>query len=279
MKMVPINRIIPVSLVDGTGNRTAIFLQGCNISCVYCHNPETQKVCIHCGICTKHCPIEALTVSETGKVIWNEALCVSCDSCIKVCPHNSSPKIKWMTAESVFAEVMKNASFIRGITVSGGECCLYPEFMQELFALAKAQNLSCLIDSNGTIDLSVLPKLLTLSDGVMLDVKSWNREIFNNLTGGDNGIVKKNLKYLDGIGKLEEIRVVCYPDEVDAEEVIRQIALSLGKPFIKPRLKLIKFRLFGVKGRLANSLSPSDGYMEGLKNLAKENGFENVIIT
>jgi pyruvate formate lyase activating enzyme len=279
MKTVPVNRILPVSMVDGPGNRTAIFLQACNISCAYCHNPETQKMCIHCGICVKHCPVGALTISEDGKVVWNEEICVSCDTCIKVCPHHASPKIKRMTAEEVFAEVRKNIPFIRGITVSGGECSLYPKFLQELFTLAKAENLSCLIDSNGTIDLSLFPDLLNLSDGVMLDVKSWDSETFKKLTGGDNRIVKKNLKYLETADKLEEIRVVCLPGEVDAEEVIRQMAITLDKPIIDTRLKLIKFRRFGVRGRLAGRQSPSNEYMEGLKKLAEENGFKNIVIT
>ena len=53
MKAV-INRIIPFSSVDGPGNRTAIFLQGCNINCKYCHNPETRKMCVQCGTCVKN---------------------------------------------------------------------------------------------------------------------------------------------------------------------------------------------------------------------------------
>lgn len=279
MRIVPINHIIPVSLVDGPGSRTAIFLQACNLSCAYCHNPETQKMCIHCGVCTKHCPTGALVISKMGKVIWNESLCVSCDNCINVCPHNSSPKIKWMTAEEVFTEVMKNVPFICGITISGGECCLYPEFMIELFTLAKAENLSCLIDSNGTIDLSDFSELLKLSDGVLLDVKSWDNVIYKHLTGDNNYIVKKNLKYLSQIGKLEEIRIVCLPNEVDAEVVIKQSALTLRESANNIRLKLIRFRNLGVKGRLAKAQSPNDIYMEGLKKLAEESGFKNIIIT
>ena len=48
---VPVNKIIPFSSVDGPGNRTAIFLQACNLDCKYCHNPETRALCIHCGDC------------------------------------------------------------------------------------------------------------------------------------------------------------------------------------------------------------------------------------
>ena len=67
----PVNKIIPVSVVDGPGNRTAVFLQGCNISCAYCHNPETQKLCTGCGICVDGCPAGALALN--GKTVsWDE---------------------------------------------------------------------------------------------------------------------------------------------------------------------------------------------------------------
>ncbi|MCI7575162.1 MAG: 4Fe-4S cluster-binding domain-containing protein, partial [Clostridiales bacterium] len=49
MAAATVNRIIPFSCVDGPGNRTAVFLQGCNFDCKYCHNPETIASCVHCG--------------------------------------------------------------------------------------------------------------------------------------------------------------------------------------------------------------------------------------
>lgn len=278
MKKVPVNKIIPSSFVDGPGNRTSIFLQACNLACAYCHNPETQRMCIHCGVCIEHCPASALYISE-GKVIWKEEVCTQCDTCIKVCPHYASPKIKWMNAYKVYAEVKRNLPFIRGITVSGGECLLYPEFIEELFTLAQTDKLTCLIDHNGTIDISSYPDLLEITDGIMLDIKSWDLNNFKRLTGGENHIVKNNLKYLEDMDKLEEIRIVCLPGEVDAEEIIKQIPATLGKSNISTKLKLIKFRRFGVKGRLADTSSPSDEYMENLKELAIEYGFNNVNIT
>ena len=61
-------------------------------------------------------------------------------------------------------------------------------------------------------------------------------------------------------------------------EIIKQIPKTLGKTNIRTKLKLIKFRRYGVKGRLADTDSPSDEYMENLKDLAIENGFKNVVI-
>lgn len=278
MSRAPINRIIPSSLVDGPGNRTSIFLQGCNLACSYCHNPETQMVCNHCGKCVLGCPSGALTVVNQ-RVVWDSEVCLQCDQCIKVCPSFSSPRVRNMTAEEVFQEVQKNIPFIRGITTSGGECSLYPNFLKELFAIAKDHGLTCLIDSNGTTDFSRLSDLMELTDGVMLDVKAWNEQVYRNVTKGPtNTVVKKNLQYLSNCNKLVELRIVCLPGEVDAEAVINGIWQSIGEKARNVKLKLIKFRKYGVKGRLHQTASPDDVYMEELLQIANDLGFENAII-
>ncbi|WP_300384633.1 YjjW family glycine radical enzyme activase [Clostridium sp.] len=278
MITAPINRIIPYSVVDGPGNRTSIFLQGCNIRCAYCHNPETQNTCCNCGICIDVCKSSALSLVD-GKVIWDEEKCTMCDSCINICPHNASPKIKMMTSEELFMEVKKNIPFIRGITVSGGECTLHPEFLLELFTLAKAEKLTCLIDSNGMVDFTLYPELLKKCDGVMLDVKAWNLSIYKKLTGFGNDIVKKNLKLLSDKNKIEELRIVCMPNEVDAEDVIQGITQIIGEKVADTKLKLIKFRHYGVKGKLENIKSPDDEYMDNLHQKAIKAGFKKIILT
>lgn len=61
-----------------------------------------------------------------------------------------------MDAYEVYDMIKKQIPFIRGITVSGGECMLHPKFLKELFTLAVEDGLGTLIDSNGTIDFSIL---------------------------------------------------------------------------------------------------------------------------
>lgn len=272
-----VNKIIPFSVVDGPGNRTSIFLQGCNIRCRYCHNPETQNVCISCGECVKGCPTGALSMKDK-KVVWDPEVCINCDKCIETCKYFASPKVKEMTADEVFAQVRKSMPFIRGITVSGGECTLYPEFLTELFELARRESLTCLIDSNGTVDFAEHKELLRACDGVMLDVKSWDEQMYINLTGGNNLIVKNNLKLLAEQGKLEEIRIVCLPGEVDARAVIKNSAAVVLPECPDVRIKLIKFRKFGVKGEFSEIESPNDEYMDELAEYAKRLGFQNIII-
>ena len=276
---VPVNKIIPMSAVDGPGNRTSIFLQGCNIACAYCHNPETQQLCISCGKCVAECPAQALSI-KNGKTEWDSARCVSCDHCIAVCEHHASPKIRMMTAKQVAEEAEKNIPFIRGITVSGGECMLHTDFLTELFTLVRSRGLTCLIDSNGTIPFEKNQALLEVTDGVMLDVKSWEPEVFSHLTGADlSETVKQNLRFLAERGKLEEVRIVCLEGEVDVPQTIAGIAAEIPQHLEDFTLKLIRFRPYGVKGRLAGRQSPSTEQMKEWEKMAVNAGFRKIRIT
>lgn len=112
----------------------------------------------------------------------------------------------------------------------------------------------------------------------MLDVKACDNNIFKGVTGGQNDTVKRNLEYLARVDKLQEVRIVCILEEVDAVNVIRGIAASIGLKSKKIILKLIKFRRYGVKGKFKDMESPSDEYMEGLRNCAINCGFEKAVI-
>ena len=276
--LAPINKIIDFSTVDGPGCRTSIFFQKCNIHCLYCHNPETQNLCISCGKCVETCPSHALSFNKDNKVVWNKDKCINCDTCINICPHHASPKIIYLSPLELYENISKNSPFIRGITVSGGECSLYPEFLTELFSLAKKDNLTTLMDSNGMVLLENYPKLMEVCDGVMLDIKSWDLNIYKKLVGFDNSIVKKNLKYLALNNKIEELRIVYVPDYVDAKKCIDGIKDTILDKVKDVKLKLIRFRNNGVKGLLKGHRTPTDSEMLELEEYARSKGFNNIII-
>ena len=233
--MALVRKIIAQSTVDGPGNRTAIFLQGCNIRCAYCHNPETQAM--------------------------------------------QDAEAKEMSVEEVLKEVRKGIPFIRGITVSGGECMLQPDFVAALFAAVKrlAQEmhhpLTCLIDSNGTIPFARYPELMAHCDGVMLDVKSWDNDVYHALThANDNKVVKENLVWLLQNDKLTEVRIVCVPDKVDVETTLQNIAKTFDSIGRNVPVRLLRFRPHGVVGELANHPMPTDEQMQAYLTTAQALG-------
>lgn len=278
MESALVNKIVPFSVVDGPGNRTAIFLQGCGFSCKYCHNPETIRPCVNCGECAKVCKSGALSF-ENGEVLYNQSKCIQCDECIKNCKNLSSPKAVSMSTDEVMDIVKSNMPFIRGITVSGGECTGWRNFLLELFVKAKEAGLTTLIDSNGSYLFESDPELMAVTDGVMLDVKSWDCNDHLDITGKTNETVISNLHYLLKSNKLSEARVVVVPELMDAVTTVRNVSAEL-KNYSREevRLKIIKFRSNGVRAEFKNLTPPDDDFLNELKSIALEYNLRDVVL-
>jgi len=192
--------------------------------------------------------------------------------------HNAEGEILQMTAEEVMQEVRKVQSFIRGITVSGGECTLQKEFLIELFLLAKAEGLGTLIDTNGVLSFSKEPELLAVADGVMLDVKAVDEREHQKLTGVHNRTVLENLDFLVSVGKLAEVRTVISLGFNNANTVT-YVAKTLAAIDHSILYKLIKYRSHGVRSEFLSKLKrPSDEDMKELQEIACSQGLSNVMI-
>lgn len=272
-----VNRILPFSSVDGPGNRTVIFLQGCNFNCKYCHNPETINNCTACGLCIPACPSAALDCKD-GRITWDPGVCTGCDACLKACPGKSSPKTVYMTAEEVMKEVLKVRPFISGITVSGGECTLQKEFLLELIKRAHSAGLTVFLDTNGSFDFSKDDKLSASLDRVMLDIKAFDKNEHMLLTGTSNETVLNNAVYLGKRGKLYEVRTVIVPDLLDNIRNVSEISVLISGIDPGIRYKLIKFRPIGVTESMKSIQIPSDELLRQLKKIAEEKGCRNVIV-
>ncbi|NEZ47644.1 YjjW family glycine radical enzyme activase [Clostridium niameyense] len=274
-----VRKIIPFSSVDGPGNRTAIFFQGCNFNCLYCHNPETINICKACGTCAFVCPYDAVEFLG-DRVKWNEDKCMDCGLCIKKCKNNCGPRTKYMSVGEILKEILKSKPFISGITVSGGECTLQNKFLIDLFEKINKLNLSIFVDTNGSLDFSKNEQLTNLIDKAMLDIKSFDNEEHKMLTGRDNTLVLKNAKYLASINKLYEIRTVIVPELLNNERNVNEISRLISSLNPNIRYKIIKYRPMGVRENKIDPsiLSPSQDYMENLRNIAIKNGCRDVII-
>ena len=109
------------SLHDGPGIRTIVFLKGCPLSCIWCSNPESQKLsreimfnvskCIECGTCKDVCPQNAISENNQPYRIRTE-LCDLCGRCCEQCPTQA---LKWsgkfFRVSEVLAEIEKDLAF------------------------------------------------------------------------------------------------------------------------------------------------------------------------
>jgi glycine radical enzyme activase, yjjW family len=229
--------------------------------------------------CVPVCPTAALS-DKDGKVIFAAEKCIACDNCIKVCKHGATPRIVRMTSKETFEKICENVPFIRGVTFSGGECTLYPDFMREVFVLCKQIGLGTMIDSNGSIDFKNFSDLLEVCDGVMLDIKAYDYNEHIKVTDVGNDIVLKNAKYLAGMGKLFEVRTVVVPELFDFRKTVDNVSKELA-PFLKIsniRYKIISYRKNGVRKEYRDYKSPTNEEMNEAGEIAIKNGFSDIVL-
>ena len=148
-------------LHDGDGIRTCVFLKGCPLRCIWCHNPEslekspalsfTRNKCSLCGRCIEVCSARSI---ENGTLKINREKCTGCGRCTEICLADANEIIgKEITARQVIDEVMKDKIFYDtsggGLTVTGGEPSYQAEFTLELLELAKKEEISTAIETCG----------------------------------------------------------------------------------------------------------------------------------
>lgn len=227
-----VNNIIPYSNCDGPGNRLVIFVQGCNLNCLYCHNFETINICNNCMACIATCPSGALQAVD-NKAVYDESTCTHCDTCVYTCNYNSTPKAKHYTSTELAKMISEYADFIDGVTFSGGECTLYHQEILEVLNLIEDYNINVLLDSNGYFDVNELSELIDKVDGFMIDLKTLNHS--HSLIGTQDSNLA-NIDYLIHIDKLAELRTV---DLHDSEsKLTKQYLQELVDKHPKIRLKI-----------------------------------------
>ncbi|VAW06095.1 radical activating enzyme [hydrothermal vent metagenome] len=277
-----LNKYLPFSLVDGPGNRFVLFLQGCNFDCVVCHNPYTIDECSGCNICVDLCPDSALTLGTSPKPDVNHFACTDCDICIEVCPIDSTPLSSYVTVGDMLDKIRPTAPFLSGITVSGGEATLQPEFIRDLFAAIKndpdLNHLTTLVDSNGSAAPAVWDMLAPVMDGAMIDLKALDADTHLRMTAQANGSVLASIRYLAGLDLLHEVRLLIAPGLNDSIETASKTADWLRTIDESLTLKIIGFRKNGTRPVASHIVEPDAEMLTDIANTYRAAGFSDVLI-
>jgi len=193
------------SIHDGPGIRTIVFLKGCPLSCKWCCNPESQNPepellfqrsnCIQCGKCIEVCTPGALSFDNPDFV--DRSKCKSCGACADVClPNALTMKGRKMTVWEVVQELQKDATNYRrsggGITLSGGEPLMQPEFAIELLKACKAKGWSTAMETTGYASKEVVESVIPLVDHALIDLKSIDPGVHQEYTGVPNRLILEN---------------------------------------------------------------------------------------
>jgi len=271
-----VNKLLTQSFVDGPGNRAVVFLQGCNLHCLFCHNPQTIQLCTHCGLCVEECPAGALEWQD-GLVHWDATLCRECDTCTNTCPHFSSPRVWEYTVAELWQKISPHKPFLSGVTVTGGEPLLQLDFVLRFFEQVKsASTLTTIVETNGMIGVNSLERLLPVMDGVMVDFKVFDPQAHWRLTGHDNAMVKETIRFLLQHHKLHAVRQTIIPGINADGENVRQTAHFLAHVDPQIPLRLLRFRPHGTRGAAQQWQSPDDAVLEALVQVAQAEGLHDV---
>ncbi len=223
---------------DGPGIRTVVFIKGCPLHCLWCHNPESQSFepellfhaekCTVCGKCAAVCPEHCHTITA-GKHTFDRTQCLHCGICSEHCPAEAlNPAGRKMSVDEVMAEVLKDEVFYRnsggGITLSGGEPLANFEFSFDLLKAAKQSGIHTAVETSGFAPWDRIRALLPLVDLWLWDVKTIP-EKHEKLTGVPAESILENLKKVDQSGASIILRCPLVPGVNDSDMELRHIAL------------------------------------------------------
>lgn len=224
------------SLNDGPGIRTTVFLKGCMLRCVWCHNPESRSMkkqlmlnasrCIGCGLCLTACE-KGLHRFSDGVHDIDRAHCTACGACAAVCAGALETVGRTATVDEVLREVMKDALFYKnsggGMTLSGGEPLMQPGFTLKLLRGAKEKGLNTAVETCGCAGWEQIEALLPYVDLFLWDVKETDSERHRAFTGAGNALILENLRKLNAAGARIVLRCPVIPGMNDRDAHFRAI--------------------------------------------------------
>ena len=295
----PVFNIQSYCIHDGPGIRSTIFVKGCPLKCVWCHNPESNSSqpelmeygskCTGCAQCVDQCENKAISIvynEEFNKYIASadRKKCTVCGKCVTVCPNDAREIAgEKMSAMDAYKKVSQDKMFYDssngGVTISGGEIMLYPEFCCAVFELCHENGISTAIESSMFASIETIEKIMEYTDLVICDIKHMDSELHEKYTGVGNEKILENIKYVRNVLKKPMIvRTPVVPgmngDVENISKTAEFIAHNLGKDTLYQLLPYhnlgeSKLESLGRPEKLQVS-APDDELMNELKYSAEK---------
>ena len=219
------------ALHDGPGIRTTIFLKGCPLRCVWCHNPESwlpgvqrlyKKVkCIGCQSCVHACPAGALQLTANGIAPTGKE-CILCGACADACPALAMEMCgKEWTVEALMAEMEKERGMMEtgggGVTLSGGEPLMHPEYTLQILKELGSRGFHRTVDTTLYAPAATVTAVMEECELLLVDLKVMDSAAHKHYTGVPNERILENIRLVASAGRPFYIRIPLI-NEVNASE-------------------------------------------------------------
>ncbi len=264
---------------DGPGIRTTVFFKGCNLRCVWCHNPESwsmkpqlefnRDLCIGCERCVEVCP-NHVHDAYGGQAAHREK-CVACGRCADQCYAGALTICGTAMDEmKLMTEIRTDVPYFEqsggGVTFSGGECMLQIDLLEAVCRQCRAEGIHVAIDTAGCVPWASFERIADVADMYLYDMKALDGGVHKLLTNVDNALILENLDRLLAAGRRVWIRVPCVPGANDAQmpliaEWLRGKSVEKVELLPYHRLGGGKRALLGIGGE--DYEVPSDETMRG----------------
>lgn len=290
------------SIHDGPGIRTTVFFKGCPLTCVWCHNPESQNYkidfmydsekCAHCYRCMSKCNHDAICIKD-NKLIRLEDNCALCATCLDYCLTGSRELVgKEYDLKTLIKELEKDQMFYEesngGVTLSGGEVmCQDIEYIHKLVSSLKDKDIHVCIDTCGYAPTENFEKIYNFVDTFLYDIKLVDSDKHKEFTGKPNDLIMKNLRFLNSVGANINIRIPMIVgvncDEDFSEilkiiEVVKEINASQVNLLPYHNIMEHKYTKLDMEYKGCSLQKPDEKYLEQAKQLFIKNGINNVKI-
>lgn len=249
------------SIHDGPGIRTTVFLKGCSLHCLWCHNPESispepelmhrPSRCSRCYACFEACPRGAISKGHGGAIVIDRANCDLCGKCAEACLYDAMQVVgAEMSVDEVVREVEKDRIFFEqsggGVTFSGGDPLAQPAFLEALLEAFRDRGIPTAVDTAGSSRNGLLDRIAGRTGLVLFDLKVMDERRHIELTGVSNKPILENLRKLAAGPAEVWVRVPLIAGVNDDDESVARMIEFLSSLKTVRRVGLLPYHSGGL---------------------------------
>lgn len=287
-------KIQKYSKQDGPGMRTVIYFKGCPLRCSWCSHPISQnrptqilwdhRKCLYCYLCEQKCPTHSLHFHH-NQLSFTSETCLGCRSCIDECPsrvlHFVSKIMELDEVMEIILEDRDNYGASGGVTLSGGDAVLQPDFAAALLKKCRENSIHTILETSAFSTPLVFSRLIAHTDLLMIDLKHYDEKKHVQFTGVSNRSILDNLDFAMAMKIPVIARLVIIPGINDAQtdawnfgKLLAEHQVNKAELLLFDQVGQKKYEVFHIPEALKEANSSSQVNLEEYKSTIESFGIQ-----